>query len=269
MAYFPTKVLDNQIKALPTVSTASGSVANFTTDMQENLVSCICEVASGASEINVCATGKNFIDSTGTFFGTDVSSWGLSDSVLVSALNKLPIGNYTVTFKVKLKELKSGYTSGRYGLIFRAIKADSTQYNASIQADKTDVTEGDIWNFSGSLNITSETVRRFAFAYYYTGRSPASNADTCEFYDLQIEQGSATPFEPFGITINVSFGETLSSDGSFNVLSGILTRADDTTKQLSANYIQTLNGLNNIWCDTGDASVKFILSVGEYVNQNV
>ena len=267
MAMFEIHPVDEQIKALPTVDTASGSVATFDTDMTENLVSCVCEVASGASEINVMATGKNFIDSTGTWFGTDVSSWGLSDSVLVSALNKLPIGSYTVTFKVKLKELKSGYTGGRYGLIFRAIKADSTQYNVVIQADKTDVTEGDIWNFSGSLNITSETIGRFAYVYYYTGRNPISNADVCEFYDLQIELGSATPYEPFGTTINIPFGETLSGDGSFDVLTGILTRADDSTKQLSANYIQTLNGINNIWCDTnGDTSVKYILSVGKAIS---
>ena len=152
-------------------------------------------------------------------------------------------------------------------MIFRAIKADSTQYNVVIQADKTDVTVGDIWEFSGSLNITSEVIGRFAFVYFYTGRNPTSNADICEFYDLQIEQGSATPYEPFCITINIPFGETLSGDGSFNVLSGILTRSDDTTKQLSANYIQTENGLNNIWCDTnGDTSVKYILSVGKAIS---
>ena len=56
MAMFHTNVLDNQIKALPTVSTASGSVANFTTDMQENLVSCVCQLpyrASGYEEITI------------------------------------------------------------------------------------------------------------------------------------------------------------------------------------------------------------------------
>ena len=41
MAYFHTNVLDPQIKALPTVSTASGSVATFDTDMTENLISCV------------------------------------------------------------------------------------------------------------------------------------------------------------------------------------------------------------------------------------
>ena len=44
MAYFPTKVLDNQIKALPTVGTASGSIATFETDMTENLVEVECEI---------------------------------------------------------------------------------------------------------------------------------------------------------------------------------------------------------------------------------
>lgn len=44
MAYFHTTVLDNQIKAMPTVSTASGAIANFDTDLTENLVSCVCEI---------------------------------------------------------------------------------------------------------------------------------------------------------------------------------------------------------------------------------
>ena len=82
MALFHTTVLDNQIKALPTVSTASGSVATFDTDMTENLVEVECEIvyqqASGTpspsnplpittfSEMNVVQmsdiTNKSFFD---------------------------------------------------------------------------------------------------------------------------------------------------------------------------------------------------------------
>ena len=46
MAYFHTTVLDNQIKALPTVDTASGAIATFNTDLTENLVSVKCQIVA-------------------------------------------------------------------------------------------------------------------------------------------------------------------------------------------------------------------------------
>ena len=46
MAYFHTTVLDNQIKALPTTDTASGSIATFNTDLTENLVSVKCQIVA-------------------------------------------------------------------------------------------------------------------------------------------------------------------------------------------------------------------------------
>ena len=45
--------------------------------------------------------------------------------------------------------------------------------------------------------------------------------------------------------------------------------ATPQTVQLSSTTIQALLNENNIWCDTGDIEVKFVLSVGSYVNQNV
>ena len=53
MAYFHTNVLDNQIKALPTVDTASGSVATFDTDLTENLIECVCDIDNSVSSIAV------------------------------------------------------------------------------------------------------------------------------------------------------------------------------------------------------------------------
>jgi hypothetical protein len=44
MAYFHTNVLDNAIKALPTVGTASGSTASFETDLTEDLIEVVCDI---------------------------------------------------------------------------------------------------------------------------------------------------------------------------------------------------------------------------------
>ena len=65
MAYFPTNVLDNQIKALPTVKAISNqAVATFDTDMTDRLVSCVADIPSGKSEVNICACGINLYDMT-------------------------------------------------------------------------------------------------------------------------------------------------------------------------------------------------------------
>lgn len=84
MAYFHTTVLDNQIKALPTVSTASGSIATFDTDMTENLNSCNIAVSdlNGVSKINV-------------YHEYDLSSWSSITSLVRSgdAPELLPVGS--------------------------------------------------------------------------------------------------------------------------------------------------------------------------------
>ena len=50
MALFHTNVLDPQIKALPTVGTAQGSVVTFETDLEENLIDVECEIVYSQAE---------------------------------------------------------------------------------------------------------------------------------------------------------------------------------------------------------------------------
>ena len=66
----------------------------------------------------------------------------------------------------------------------------------------------------------------------------------------------------------ISFGETVSGGATIDLITGILTRNDDTTKSLGGRNIPSLSGYY-YFVDTGDIEVKFILSVGSYVNQNV
>lgn len=49
MAMFEIHAIDEQIKALPTVDTASGSVASFETDMTDNLVEVKCQIVAQQS----------------------------------------------------------------------------------------------------------------------------------------------------------------------------------------------------------------------------
>ena len=78
MAMFEIHAVDEQVKALPTYKTASGSIATFQTDMTENLISCIAEIVaqqasgtptpinplpiSGFSAVNIVRCGINIWD---------------------------------------------------------------------------------------------------------------------------------------------------------------------------------------------------------------
>lgn len=250
MALFHTTVLDEQIKALPTVSTASGSIATFDTDMTENLVSCVCEVASGKNNIAISATGKNFFSYDNVYNGY----W--TSSSFVGTGEKINYGDSAWCFiKVPVIEGDTITISG--------MQARSGVYSAFIGSTVNDVIERVVnYNQNGTKTVPTGA-KWYCLCIYVSGTTDPKT----DCPNAQAEKGSsATTFEPLGTNINIPFGETLSGNGSFDVLSGILTRSDDTTKQLSANYIQTLNGINNIWCNTGDTSVKYLLSVGKKIS---
>ena len=239
MAMFHTDVLDEQIKALPTVDTASGSVANFTTDMQENLVKCICEVASGSDSVSVFVNSINQWDEQWESGAFDFSTGAkVGNSSTIRSKNYIPCKPSTSYY--------NNNTSGHTYIFF---------YDMT----KTFISYGDYKN----MVFTTPSNAYYMMFYKSSGYGTTYNNDITINYP-----SNDTTYHAFNGCI-IDLSETLSNNGSLDVLSGILTRSDDTTKQLSANYIQTLNGLNNIWCDTGDTSVKFIMSVGEYVNQNV
>ena len=249
MALFHTTVLDNQIKALPTIATASGSVANFTTDKAETLVSCVCEVASGSSEVNVTRCGKNIVDQT-QFVQGSISGTG-ADTV-----------SYT--------RLRSPFISVRPNTSY-AFGTNSTLLVFEIHEYKSDNT----WIQYTGINQTSGTITTTANTAYIKiliRNSTNTPLTVDELTTFQMEFGNMpTTYTAFvaNNTNNIQLGETLSGDGSLDVLSGILTRSDDTKKLVDWNEITALIGENNIWADTGDISVQFILSVGSYVNQNV
>ncbi len=238
MALFHTTVVDNQIKALDTIGNVSGAICTFDTDRAERLVSCVCEVESGNSEINIVATGKNL-----TTIFTDGKVPSISTGELVNAsggrsdfVPVLPNTDYTFSISSSAQNLYIFYYDSNHG--FLSYDGGNTQA------------------------LTGTTPNNCAYIMLRT----AINASSIT--DAQFEKGSsASTYEPFGTNINIPFGETLSGNGSFDVLSGILTRSDDTTKQLSANYIQTNNGINNVYCDTGDIiDLKFVLSVGKAIS---
>lgn len=76
------------------------------------------------------------------------------------------------------------------------------------------------------------------------------------FSSIQIEIGStATTYEPYrGETLTVDLGEAV-NNATFDWTTGVLTREDGTTKQLTPQEILALPGVNTFYSDTGDTEV--------------
>ena len=237
MAYFHTNVLDPQIKALPTVSTASGSVATFDTDMTENLVGCVCEVSSGSDIVSVFVNSINI-------WNEEIETGTLDNSTGETAIdNNKMRSSYFIP-------VKPNTTYGVYN------NTGVNLYIYSYGSDKSFIA------FDNTGMVTGSTFRTDASTYYIkfrTQNNPSYNNN------ISINNDESTTYHAFSGVI-VDLGETLSGNGSFDVLSGILTRSDNTTKQLNANYIQTSNGINNIWCDTGTTTVNYLLTVSKKIS---
>ena len=280
MALFHTTVVDNQIKALDTIGSASGSIATFDTDRAERLVSCVCEVASGSSEINVTACGKNLfpltltalkaINTSGTWsdnvytYGNVSYTVNNTDDIVTSIETSGTCNNsYAYFYLTKGLTIKSGKTYsvsgspvGKASNTYRIFTDSNVAFPAGnrlsddIEADQTRTA-------TGNENVD-------IFIQIYAGQ----NMNDKSFYPMLVLGSDISTFVAYnGTTYNIQFGETLSGNGSFDVLSGILTRSDDTTKHVDGNEITTQVGTNNIYADTGDIiDLKFVLSVGKAIS---
>lgn len=89
-------------------------------------------------------------------------------------------------------------------------------------------------------------------------RFQASNANW-NIPDLQLEKGStATAYDPFGTYTTINIGQTV-NEGEYDSRTGILevTLPSVQTIQLPPCPIDTLEGVNNIWADTGETTLQY------------
>ena len=242
MALFHTTVLDNQIKALPTVDTASGAIATFDTDLTENLVSVKCQIvaqqASGTpspdnplpittyTEMNVSHSGSDTSNPnvTNIPFGQTVAN-----GVLDITTGKLRVTHKIVTLDSSVAWSKNSQTKSNafvsYYQFPNYYRANGLCSHFSV-AGSSDDTEG-IY-FGGNINILTplslglDTVQDFK-----------------DWIDAQAQNG--TPVQV------------------------VYKLATPIEIQLDSITLQALLNENNIWCDTGDTEVKFLLTVGKKI----
>jgi hypothetical protein len=255
MALFHTTVLDNQIKALPTVDTASGSVATFDTDMTENLVEVKCQIVAQQSgsgtpspdnerpiqtytEMNVSHTGKNLLENTATSTTINVAFTIQSDkSVLAVGSNTsqtiFKIGELTAP---KNMTIKYGGVSG----------GSSSTYSINLRKNGGTYL-GDIYDgFSNEISVNKGDILEYLIVV-----RPNYTINTM-FYPM-IVFGSETDltYEPFnGTTANIPFGQTV-ANGVINVTTGKLRVTDVDVDMGSLT-----------WYKAGNADIFYSLGLG-------
>ena len=215
MALFHTTVLDNQVKALPTVSTASGAIATFNTDLTENLVSVKCQIvakqASGTpspvnplpittyTEMNVTRCGNNLFNTT------------FSDYTRPSDYRIFPI------------KLKQGVT---YNYSAELIGTAQTGFTVGVAKKGDRYTE-----FGAFYTICNGTDKTGSFTVDSTFTDPKlivyANTESVfnaifENYEIQLNEGDLLPYTPYnGTTSNIPFGQTV-ANGVLDITTGKL-----------------------------------------------
>lgn len=226
----------NKTPVLQTKST-SGSVATFNTALAMPLSSCIVdfEDETGIDSLDFTATGKNLCPPV--IIEKDTAS-----SV------KFPIDKdktYVFTKNCNVNTMIFAWDA-QDNFVGRTVGA-----NTSTRV----ITKESFSSGGGTKDFDS--IAKIAVRFY---QSSGQNIDDVTDAEYQIEVGdTATPYEPFGDTKLFSFGKTV-QNGSLNVLTGELTNNDTTPPEvinLGGMEIDTLQGVNNIWADTGDIDLTY------------
>ena len=242
MAKFRINGIPQSIRDLHTVSSASGSIATFDTDLTENLVKCVAQIqavqsGSGTPSPSNPRAISGFSNCVITANSTPVTI-ALGQTVYGGYLDVLS-GVLTITHKgFDFGSVTWEKYTGRTYPIFRTeisdmkigTTGDFIVYSSCYEARGTSgsTTFGD--NVSNNLKICSQT-----------------NSNRVMIMDNDVT-GSADDFK------TLRTGQTI-----------VYELATPTTVQLSSNQISTILGQNNILADTGDIDVEFLETVGNKI----
>lgn len=246
MAWYRCGGTPSNILALPTPSEASGAIARFNTDLTENLLHAVAEFSAsqasgtptpsapipivGVDKVNVTRTGKNlFNPAISNYINTSIKFWGVNDNNIVAFLNTLKEGTYKLSYKIKVDAI-NGSGTDQYGIII----ANSQSGQVSTRATESNVSVGSVFTREATITVTASNKGLYANCWFYTGRSPNTNADNCTFYDMQLELGStATDYEPYnGTTALINLGGTYYG-GEVDAVTGKITKTVDVINDLS------------------------------------
>ncbi|MBO7735146.1 MAG: hypothetical protein J6S67_21460 [Methanobrevibacter sp.] len=244
MAYFHTNVLDNQIKQMPTVDTASGRVATFDTDLTENLVSCVCDIQYSQAS------------------GTPTPS----DPIPITVYNSLNLSHSGAdTSNPTIINIPFGQTVAKGTL-------DVLSGVLAVEWSGIDLYTLTDWSYIANYNCFSATVPNIKQALIGPERLTgilSSNYKISDTYQLAnmpnescLRYTNKVYIKDTRYTDATSFKTALQNENA----QLIYERDNITNVQVSSNQITALLNENNIWCDTnGNTKVKFLLSIGKAV----
>ena len=221
MALFHTTVVDNQIKALDTIGTASGSIATFDTDRAENLIN--LEVAitatggggtpvspiaiNGFSACDLVACGKNLFDNS---LMVNSQTTVVGDTVTLTAT-----GNFQGS-AFAFMPVKQGC---KYALNIDSLTSGSgveiRRYNSMGTVTNTiPITQNTI------ININDETTVKISIVY--SNKTMGAGTFVLKGFNIALGEEYQSYHAYNGTTETIPFGQTIYG-GSLNVGSGVLT----------------------------------------------
>lgn len=237
MTWFRCGGIPQSVLNLPTVSSASGSIATFDTDLTDNLVKCIANIqavqsGSGTPSPSNPRSISGFSNCVITANSTPITV-ALGQTVYGGYLNVLS-GVLTITqYADDLSNLT--WTTRTTGTTNKTLSAQVTYAFPKIANDI------------------------FAEQYEYQGRQTSYPSQPDNF-DVGIYNYSVIAIESTRqLYLVIPKNDSPSGLVVYNLYTPI-------TVQLSSNQIQTLLGQNNIIADTGDIDVKFLETVGHKIS---
>lgn len=236
-----------------TRGTASGAIANVQnarTDLPFTKVKAnIAPSIAGTDEVNVLRAKKN-ISSVSEYSSNPWTFWGTNFVDMVSFLNNLKNGTYTISFDFEVETVPD---SGdiQYGLPYIRALIDGNYVSLTTYSINTaaSVSVGDIFHVSASFTLTNERVGKIENCYLYCDRKDSHSGSTgrgrYNLINVQIEVGStATEYTPYQepTVYTADLGETVYG-GSVDLVSGEKVKTSARIKISDLNWsIQTVSG---------------------------
>ena len=242
MTMFRLNSVPADVRALPILQSASGSIATFNTDLTENLIEVVCDIqysqASGTPSPDnplpiTTYTSLNLSHSGADTSNPNVTNIPFGQTVAKGTLNLttgvLVIDKGATIFDGSSDEAWSVYSAGN-------------GYYINVPEMKSGNNLPSISNLFPEYSGVNAIGLRYGFNNTYAYFYQANTIDT--------------------ITDLASWKTWLSN----NPVTIVYDLESTLTIQLSATQITALLNENNIWCDTGDTEVKFLLTVGKKIS---
>ena len=236
------------VKDMKTVSTASGSMLSFNTDLTDNIIDCTVTIpadVTGVTSLSVTRCSVNIWNEEWVRGYYSASTGALVETAAT-----------TLACKYHLKVYP--------GLSIRFICPSSVNFGIF----RYDITGTYINRITGVTSGTVITIPDDVYEIAFQIPNYGANTSYTYQYDVSLNvPDTVTTYNTYsGNTYNVSLGETLTQGGTFNFITGVLVRTDTTSKQLDSNIITTLSGHNLIYPDIGNLSVTYLETVGHKIS---